>query len=204
MKWFSGWAFPASSLAAFDEKTSQFPMIGSWSLGSFQSLEMAMKNPRSIRGMILISSTPRFCATDDFEHGLSEASLRAMQRSLSRDSRATLEGFHKLCAEPVVLSEDELSDRVEKSLSLGIEALAAGLRELREKDFRSEVSKIEVPVLLLHGDEDRVIPVGASRWLAANLPHAKLVTLPGAGHDLPVRNADWVAAEISRFAGELA
>ncbi len=204
MNWFSGWAYPVSCLGELGEKTSQFPMIGSWSLGSFQPLEMAVKNPRSIRGMVLVSSTPRFCATDGFESGLPEANLRAMQRAFARDPRATLENFHRLCAAPAALPAGELLGRVEKSLSLGIEALSAGLRELREKDFRREVSKIEIPVLLLHGGEDRVIPAGASRWLAAKLPHAKIVTLPGAGHDLPVRNADWVATEISKFAGELA
>ena len=204
MKWFSGWAYPVSCLAALDEKTSQLPMIGSWSLGSFQSLELAMKDPRSAHAIVLISSTPRFCATPDFAAGLPEANLRAMQRSLARDPRVSLENFHKLCAEPAILTDDEIAELVEKSLSLGSETLAAGLRDLREKDFRNDIAKIETPVLLLHGEDDKVIPVGASEWLAAKIPDAKLVTLRGAGHDLPIRFPDWVAKEISKFTGEIA
>jgi len=53
--------------------------------------------------------------------------------------------------------------------------------------------------LLLHGEEDRVIPAGASTWLAANMPRARLVTMPGAGHDLPLRNAEWCAGRIAEF-----
>ena len=163
-----------------------------------------MKNPRDVRALVLISSTPRFCATENFEHGLPETNLRAMQRSFARDPRTTLENFHRLCAEPAVLSSDEIAECIEKSLSLGIETLAAGLRELREKDLRGEIARIETPVLLLHGEEDRVIPVAASRWLAKNLPNAKLVTLRGAGHDLPLRHADWAESEIAKFTGEIA
>jgi pimeloyl-ACP methyl ester carboxylesterase len=127
-----------------------------------------------------------------------------MQRSLARDARGTLENFHRLCAAPAELSAAELSERVGQSLSIAIEQLAAGLCDLRDKDFRGRVGEVSCPVLLLHGEEDRVIPCDASRWLAANLPNAKLVTLAGAGHDLPLRHADWVASEIAVFAGEIA
>jgi len=57
--------------------------------------------------------------------------------------------------------------------------------------------------LLLHGEEDRVIPAGASTWLAANMPRARLVTMPGAGHDLPLRNAEWCAGRIAEFLEQL-
>lgn len=203
MKWISGWAFPDSALAALDEKTSQFPMVGSWSLGSFQSLEMVMKNPRDIRAMVLVSSTARFCAAGDYAFGLAEGNLRAMQRGLTRDACGTMNSFHRLCAAPEVLDDAEIAARMAASLALGLETLAEGLRDLREKDFRKRVGEITSPVLLLHGEEDRVISCDASRWLAAHLPNAKLVTLPGAGHDLPIRNSDWVAERIAEFGKEI-
>lgn len=203
MKWLPGWAYPSTSLASLAGMTSQFPVTGSWSLGSFQSMEAAMKNPVSIPALILVGSTARFCATDGYDCGLPEANLRAMQRALTRDPRGTLESFHRLCAGPATLSAGELAQRVEQSLSLGLDSLAAGLRELREKDLRDDVTTIECPVLLLHGEEDRVIPVAAARRLAARLPRAKLVTMPGAGHDLPIRHADRVAEQISKFVGGL-
>lgn len=204
MKWISGWAYPNESLRALAEQTAGFPILGSWSLGSFQSLELAVAASVSEQSaLVLVASTPRFCATDGWEHGLAEANLRAMQRSFARDPRTTLENFHKLCAAPATLSPDELAQRVEASMSLGVEALSAGLQKLRETDLRARVGEVRCPVLLLHGEEDRVIPVGASRWLAANIPDAKLVTLAGAGHDLPIRRADWVMEEVAKFVGAL-
>ncbi|GGB99166.1 alpha/beta fold hydrolase [Cellulomonas carbonis] len=41
---------------------------------------------------------------------------------------------------------------------------------------------VTVPALLLHGDDDRVVPVGHARWLAGRLPAAELRVDPGAGH----------------------
>ena len=43
-------------------------------------------------------------------------------------------------------------------------------------------SRIQVPVLVLVGDEDRLTPVAAARSLAGSIPTSHLVTLPGAGH----------------------
>jgi pimeloyl-ACP methyl ester carboxylesterase len=39
-----------------------------------------------------------------------------------------------------------------------------------------------VPVLVLHGDADRVVPPAHSRWLAARIPSAELWLRPGDGH----------------------
>lgn len=56
---------------------------------------------------------------------------------------------------------------------------------------------VHVPVLLLHGDEDRVVPVAHARWLAAHLPDAELRVVPGTGHISVLTAADdalrWVA-----------
>ena len=221
MKWFSGWAFPDSALDDLRSKCDAgilareeamtgmdarltFPILGSWSLGSFQSLEMAVENPRSVAALIVISSTPKFCAAEDFACGQAEGHLRAMQRSFMRDARMTLGGFHKLCAEPAVLPASEIVRRIEQSLAIGTDRLASGLRNLREKDVRAGIAKVTCPVLLLHGEDDRVIPCDASRWMKDRLSNATLLTLPGAGHDLPIRNADWVAEEIRKFAESLA
>jgi len=61
-------------------------------------------------------------------------------------------------------------------------ALHEGLRLLREEDRRAALSGIAVPTLVVHGERDRIVPVGAARFLAAQLPNAQLELVPGAGH----------------------
>lgn len=72
--------------------------------------------------------------------------------------------------------------------------LAEGLEQLDRLDLRAALPGLSLPVLILHGAADRVIPVQAAEYLAAALPSARLVVHPDslAGHDLPLRAADWV------------
>jgi pimeloyl-[acyl-carrier protein] methyl ester esterase len=60
-------------------------------------------------------------------------------------------------------------------------ALAA-LRQLATSDLRGVLPRVTVPTLLIHGDDDRVCPVGASHYMVSQIPGADLVTLPGIGH----------------------
>lgn len=57
--------------------------------------------------------------------------------------------------------------------------------------FNSEprLHELTMPVLVLAGEADRVVPVENSRRLAAQLPNARLVTFPGAGHLVMVERA---------------
>jgi pimeloyl-ACP methyl ester carboxylesterase len=47
-----------------------------------------------------------------------------------------------------------------------------------------EVERIDSPALVVHGGEDLIVPVDNGRMLAARLPNARYVELPGAGHNL--------------------
>ncbi len=45
-----------------------------------------------------------------------------------------------------------------------------------------EVERIDVPALVVHGDEDRVVPLANGRLLASRMPRAELVVMKGSGH----------------------
>lgn len=59
---------------------------------------------------------------------------------------------------------------------------------------------LNVPALVMAGEDDRVVPAEQSRWLASELPDAELRLLPGVGHMIHHVRTDEVAAEIERFA----
>jgi len=76
-------------------------------------------------------------------------------------------------------------------------AETTGLGSL-EGEFR--VGDVAMPILLLHGDDDRLAPLGASRWIEARAVDAELVVVPGASHMLPITHSDLVAEQIAAFA----
>ena len=45
-----------------------------------------------------------------------------------------------------------------------------------------ETSQVELPVLLMHGEQDRFVPVSHGKWLANNIRHAEARFLPDDGH----------------------
>jgi pimeloyl-ACP methyl ester carboxylesterase len=52
------------------------------------------------------------------------------------------------------------------------------------------VEQLDVPALVVHGDEDLIVPVENGRMLAARLPNARYVELPGRGHNVPLEDPD--------------
>jgi pimeloyl-ACP methyl ester carboxylesterase len=61
---------------------------------------------------------------------------------------------------------------------------------------------IRVPILILHGDNDRMVPGAHGKWLAAHCPTAELRLAPGAGHITVLDSApaalEWLRAQVSR------
>ncbi len=66
-------------------------------------------------------------------------------------------------------------------------------------DASSGIEKIRNPVLILHGNDDRVVPVSNAESLSEKLPDVKLRVFEGAGHLVFVESADEVNEEILSF-----
>ncbi|MET7802520.1 alpha/beta fold hydrolase, partial [Streptomyces decoyicus] len=62
------------------------------------------------------------------------------------------------------------------------------------------ISRIEVPTLVLHGADDPLVKPAAGRAVAARIPGAQFVSLPGVGHDLPEPVWKDVALRVRRLA----
>ena len=67
-------------------------------------------------------------------------------------------------------------------------------------DRRAELKKITAPTLVIHGLDDPLVPVQAGRDSAANIKGAKLLEIPGMGHDLPVALYGQIAGAIHGLA----
>lgn len=72
-------------------------------------------------------------------------------------------------------------------------------RGIRPSAAHRHMSAIQSPVLLIHGDKDRVVPVSAARRAAAAFPHWKYVELEGIGHVPMIECTERTAELIERF-----
>jgi pimeloyl-[acyl-carrier protein] methyl ester esterase len=146
---------------------------------------------------VLISSTAKFCAAEGYPCGTSEKVLRRMLLQLKRDPEAVLDEFFRNVHSPYRESRHTISLR--KNASWDLDDLAAGLEYLLGSDVRGKVPGMDLPVLLLHGSEDRIIPSTASEWLQAHLPDSTLKIIANDGHALPAHHFAAVMKEMRSF-----
>ena len=60
---------------------------------------------------------------------------------------------------------------------------------------------ITCPALVVHGDADQLLRTAAGRYTAAAIPGARLLVLPGVGHDLPAAVHEEIAGAVRALAG---
>jgi pimeloyl-ACP methyl ester carboxylesterase len=108
------------------------------------------------------------------------------------DARARyLASIYKALSSPAYPAPDSVLTQIAKKsvkrswYPIGIARQAAAVIIGDHCDRRELLKKIAVPVVVIHGKADPVVNVEAGREVAATIPNAKLITIPGMGHDLP-------------------
>jgi non-heme chloroperoxidase len=82
----------------------------------------------------------------------------------------------------------------------GMKAHYDCIKAFSETDFTEDLKKFDVPTLILHGDDDQIVPIVAAAPLSAKLVKgAKLKIYPGFPHGMPATNADQINADLLAF-----
>jgi len=87
-----------------------------------------------------------------------------------------------------------------QAMMSGLPACYFCIKAFSETDFTEDLKKIDVPTLILHGDDDQMVPIGDSALLAARLVKgARLSIIPGAPHGLCTTHKQQVNEELLAF-----
>jgi non-heme chloroperoxidase len=74
------------------------------------------------------------------------------------------------------------------------------IKAFSETDFTEDLKKFDVPTLILHGDDDQIVPIAAAAPLSAKVVKgATLKIYPGFPHGMPTTNADQINADLLEF-----
>jgi non-heme chloroperoxidase len=74
------------------------------------------------------------------------------------------------------------------------------IKAFSETDFTEDLKKIDVPTLVMHGDDDQIVPYADSAPLSVKLlKHGTLKTYPGFPHGMPTTHADIISADLLAF-----
>ena len=170
--------------ACLDAAPARAVWLG-WSLGGLVALAAALRAPRRVRGLVLMTTTPRFVRATDWTPAMPEATLEQFHAGLLADPAATLERFLAL----QVRGSDharEVLRTLRRELALRPRpdpaALALGLDLLRDEDLRGPLPDIRCPSLWLFGSHDALVPPGVAERVAMLLSKAETRVIPGAAH----------------------
>jgi non-heme chloroperoxidase len=82
----------------------------------------------------------------------------------------------------------------------GVKAHYDCIKAFSETDFTEDLKKMDIPTLVLHGEDDQIVPIDAAgRSSAKILKNATLKTYPGFPHGMPTTHADQINADILAF-----
>ena len=133
--------------------------------------------------------------------------FRPIQKAIVADRYAFFTQFFKDFYNTDALLGQRVSEEAVRA-SWNIAAGASAIASLAcvptwHEDFRQDLARVDVPLLVIHGDNDRIVPIAAAGERTAKLVKgARLVVIQGGPHCVPWTHAEEVNAELLSFLGQ--
>jgi len=175
-------ALGSDVVALCDHLSLQSVVLNGWSLGGAVVVDAASKLGPRLKGLVLTGgATPRYTQADGFPHGGTATDVGNTVAALRADRVNFLHGlyFEAVFAAPV----DEIVKQHAFELALQAGPAAdASLGALAQLDQRDIMRNLDVPALVITGDQDGVVPPDIAEFAAKLLPQGKLAVMKGCGH----------------------
>ena len=167
---------------------------------------VARSEPGRVAKAVLIAAVPPIMVeTPDYPGGLPIAVFDGFRQALLRNrAQFFLEipsgpfyGFNRDGAE---VSEGLIRNWWRQSMMGSAKAHYDCIAAFSETDFTEDLKAVSQPVLLMHGEDDQVVPIDASARTAIKLlPNGTLKTYPGLSHGLFATHPDLINADLLAF-----
>jgi pimeloyl-ACP methyl ester carboxylesterase len=172
-------------------------LLGISEAGSMCAL-FAATYPERTSALIMAGSYARRTQAPGYPWGPSEAAIQGLIEEFQRDWGGPV-GIETRA--PSMAQDERFRQWWCRFLRMGAtrSGIVALTRMNAKIDIRHVLPAIRVPTLLLHATNDRAVDIGGCRYMAEQIPGAKLVELPGPDHAPFLSDADLVLDEIEEF-----
>lgn len=176
----------------------QTSVIVGWSLGGLLAQLFTKKFPHRVTDLMLIASAPKFVSSAQWPHGMQQNTFTKFAQRYTKAPQKTLQKFCALQVANTKLIKQDLSVLVDAlpSQQRQPEKIQWGLQWLHEVDLRDDTTLGSFPITLWHGENDKVLSIGASKNTVSLWNNTKLERVANAGHapfvSHPNRFLQWI------------
>jgi non-heme chloroperoxidase len=185
-----------------------FALVGFSMGGGEVARYLGKYGSQDVSRAVIISGIPPFLLkTKDNPEGVDGAVFDGIEKAVAADRYAFFTEFFKNFYNTDLLLGKRISQEAVQS-SWNVAASASATATLAcvptwHEDFRADVARIAVPTLVIHGDADRIVPIGAAGQRTAKLIRgARLTVIKDGPHAVTWTHADEVNAELVSFLGK--
>ena len=160
---------------------------------------------RRVANAVLVSAIPPFMLKTEANPGglpretfdQLRANVLADRTQLWRDLSLPFFSYNRPGAK---ISEGVREQFVYQSMMAGFPASYCGIKAWSETDLTEDLKKINVPALVIHGDDDQIVPIANSALKSSKIiPNATLKVYEGAPHGLPTTHKDRLNQDLLAF-----
>jgi pimeloyl-ACP methyl ester carboxylesterase len=180
-------------------------VIAGHSMGGGVAIVHALAHPSDVRAIALVAPAG-LIATGDVRRSWRLPLVHRASRELAGVAAPLLahsNGLRRRAFARLVDDPSALDAETVRELALGSRAgrsTGAAGTAIVHQGLRDRIDRLEIPALVVFGEQDRVIDPSGGPRLAGALPHARLLLLPHTGHLPMIERPDEVAAAIRELA----
>ena len=189
-------------------KLRDFALVGFSMGGGEVARYLGKYGSKGVSQAVIISGVPPFLLkTLDNPEGVDGSVFAGIQKAVAADRYAFFTDFFKNFFNTDQLLGKRVSEQAVQA-SWNVAAGASATASLAcvptwHEDFRTDLSRIDVPTLVIHGDADRILPIPASGLRTAKLiKGARWLVVKGGPHCITWTHADEVNSELLNFLGK--
>lgn len=151
------------------------------SISATTAVLAANERPELFRALVLVAPTPSFIDDGDYRGGFSRADIEGLIETMD----ANYLGWSQQMG-PQIAGQTEggpAADDLTQSFCRTDPRIARHFARVTFfADCRQEMKRLTTPSLILHCDDDPLVPMEVAQWMRQNVPHSRIETLAITGH----------------------
>ncbi|TCO11079.1 alpha/beta fold hydrolase [Natronoflexus pectinivorans] len=180
-------------------------VLGGFSMGGAIAIRLAATDEKAIFSKLALfgAAAPIWTKRDDFPYNLTKSAVDDLIALNYKDRPKLLANVGKIFSATETALNDGIASWLNGiNISSSSYAMAECLIALRDTDLRTDLAKIKIPTLIMHGKKDKICSFDLAEQMKNRIANSHIVAFKNSGHSLFLEETQKFNAELLKFAKE--